>query len=344
MAFKLKSSPFNANVTTVKPTIQSSKLIGDSGNRLTSEGNSFMVPTAEADMEVNTQTPTNKTTEKLTKKADEGIPLGLNPKQEARFKTKKYKKGLRDDAKFDRQTRKAENIYERNQFEALQNLDEKGDIITEGKKGAGTTYYSPDAAEKEKTTRSDASQDRLEKATLGAGAATTAANEKSRLISKNIKNYSLNDNLNIDGSKKLSLNMEGNIKPNRAGTPVRMLKSMEDTTPMKYKSVRKAGRENLMSALAKQGEPIDVKEVIKKVAYNMVGGPAIDAISRTFEDKKEPVKKPVNTSFKTTPETNFKSTKPGTSNQPNRVTVGDRAKQSIKKAVKVGLTAGGLKL
>ena len=110
--------------------------------------------------------------------------------------------------------------------------------------------------EKEKTTRSDASQDRLEKATLGAGAATTAANEKSRLISKNIKNYSLNDNLNIDGSKKLSLNMEG--KPNRAGTPVRMLKSMEDTTPMKYKSVRKAGKENLMSALAKKGEPVKV--------------------------------------------------------------------------------------
>ena len=257
MAFKLKSSPFNANVTTVKSTIQSSKLIGDSGNRLTSEGNSFMVPTAEADMEVNTQTRTNKTTEKLVKKADEGIPLGLNPKQEARFKTRKYKKGLRDDAKFDRQTRKAENIYERNQFEELQNLNEEGYIIPEGKKGAGTTYYSPDAAEKEKTTRSDASQDRLEKATLGAGAATTAANEKSRLISKNIKNYSLNDNLNIDGSKKLNLNMEGNIKPNRAGTPVRMLKSMEDTTPMKYKSVRKAGRENLMSALAKQGEPID---------------------------------------------------------------------------------------
>ena len=330
MAFKLKSSPFNANVTTVKPTIQSSNLIGDSGNRLTSEGNSFMVPTAEADMEVNTQTRTNKTTEKLVKKADEGIPLGLNPKQEARFKTRKYKKGLRDDAKFDRQTRKAENIYERNQFEELQNLNEEGYIIPEGKKGAGTTYYSPDAAEKEKTTRSDASQDRLEKATLGAGAATTASNISSRKIDKKIK--------------ELNLNMEGNIKPNRAGTPVRMLKSMEDTTPMKYKSVRKAGRENLMSALAKQGEPIDVKEVIKKVAYNMVGGPAIDAISRTFEDKKEPVKKPVNTSFKTTPETNFKSTKPGTSNQPSRVTVGDRAKQSIKKAVKVGLTAGALKL
>ena len=243
MAFKLKSSPFNANVTTVKPTIQSGGLIGDSGNRLTSEGNSFMVPTAEADMEVNTQTRTNKTTEKLAKKADEGIPLGLNPKQEARFKTRKYKKGLRDDSKFDRKTKKAENIYERNQFEALKNLDEKGDIIPEGKKGAGTTYYSPDAAEKEKTTRSDASQDRLEKATLGAGAATTASNISSRRIDKKIK--------------ELNLNMEGNIKPNRAGTPVRMLKSMEDTTPMKYKSVRKAGRENLMSALAKQGEPIN---------------------------------------------------------------------------------------
>jgi len=299
MAFKLKSSPFNANVTTVKPTIQSGKLIGDSGNRFTSEGNSFMVPTAEADMEVNTQTPTNKTTEKLVNKADEGIPLGLNPKQEARFKTRKYKKGLRDDAKFDRKTRKAENIYERNQFEKVN--DE---------------YLNPEKAQSKKIEN----QKRLEDAEIA------------------LKEYDLDNAI-----KSSPNNMNEMKKPNRAGTPVRMLKSMEDTTPMKYKSVRKAGRENLMSALAKQGEPIDVKEVIKKVAYNMVGGPAIDAISRTFEDKKEPVKKPVNTSFKTTPETNFKSTKPGTSNQPSRVTVGDRAKQSIKKAVKVGLTAGALK-
>lgn len=213
MAFKLKSSPFNANVTTVKPTIQSSKLIGDSGNRLTSEGNSFMVPTAEADMEVNTQTRTNKTTEKLVKKADEGIPLGLNPKQEARFKTRKYKKGLRDDAKFDRQTRKAENIYEKNQFEKVN--DE---------------YLNPEKAQSKKIEN----QKRLEDAEIA------------------LKEYDLDNAI-----KSSPNNMNEMKKPNRAGTPARMLKSMEDTTPMKYKSVRKAGRENLMSALAKQGEPID---------------------------------------------------------------------------------------
>ena len=50
--------------------------------------------------------------------------------------------------------------------------------------------------------------------------------------------------------------MEGNIKPNRAGTPVRMLKSMEDKTPMKYKSARKSTKQNLMSSLAKKGEPV----------------------------------------------------------------------------------------
>jgi hypothetical protein len=111
--------------------------------------------------------------------------------------------------------------------------------------------------------------------------------------------------------------MEGNIKPNRAGTPVRMLKSMEDKTPMKYKSVRKAGRENLMSALAKQGEPIDYKKFESRIKSN--------------------------SSF-ATPGTEFKATEAGTNNQPSRVTVGDRAKESVKKAVKLGLAGGGLKL
>jgi hypothetical protein len=45
-----------------------------------------------------------------------------------------------------------------------------------------------------------------------------------------------------------------------------------------------------------------------------------------------------NTSF-ATPGTKFKVTKPGASNQPERVTSGDRAKEGLKKALKVGFTA-----
>ncbi len=302
MAFKLKS-PFH--VTQVEQSLKKGGIVGQGS----SSGVVIGLKNTDIASVEGTQTakpePNNETVDNLVKKTEEGVPLGLNPKQEARFRTRKYKKGLRDDARFDRQTEKAKRIYERNQFEELQNLDEKGKIIKEGKEGAGTTYYNPDSAEKEKEKREKASQDRLEKATLDAGAATTASNISSRNLDKKIKE--LNS----------SINMEGNIKPNRAGTPVRMLKSMEDKTPMKYKSVRKAGRENLMSALAKQGEPIDYKKFESRIKSN--------------------------SSF-ATPGTEFKATEAGTNNQPSRVTVGDRAKESVKKAVKLGLAGGGLKL
>lgn len=295
MAFKLKS-PFH--VTQVEQSLKKGGIVGQGSSSNVTQGLANVdIASVEGKQTVKPE-PNNQTVDNLVKKADEGMPLGLNPKQEARFKTRKYKKGIRDDARFDRQTRKAENIYERNQFEELQNLDEKGHIIPEGEEGAGTTLMNPDAADKEKDERNKASQDRLEKATLEAGAATTASNVSSRRIDKKIKE--LNS----------SINMEGNIKPNRAGTPVRMLKSMEDKTPMKYKSVRKAGRENLMSALAKQGEPIDYKKFESRIKSN---------------------------SNFATPGTGFKATEPGKSNQPERVTVGDRAKESVKKAIKLGV-------
>ncbi len=302
MAFKLKS-PFH--VTQVDQSLKKGGVVGQGSSSGVVQGlASVDIASVEGAQTVKPE-PNNKTVDNLVKKTEEGVPLGLNPKQEARFKTRKYKKGLRDDARFDRQTEKAKRIYERNQFEELQNLDKEGNIIKEGEEGAGTTYYNPDAAEKEKEKREKASQDRLEKATLKAGAATTASNISSRNLDKKIKE--LNS----------SINMEGNIKPNRAGTPVRMLKSMEDKTPMKYKSVRKAGRENLMSALAKQGEPIDYKKFESRIKSD--------------------------SSF-ATPGTEFKATEAGESNQPKRVTVGDRAKESVKKAVKLGLAGGGLKL
>lgn len=246
MAFKLKS-PFN--VTEVKPTLGKGGVVGQGSSSGVVQGLANVdIASAEGNQTVKPE-PNNQTVDNLVKQADEGIPLGLNPRQAMRLKVKKDKREVRKEDRTKRQEEAAKRISKK-QFGNTKGLtSEKFDAETK------------------------AAQDKLEKATLEAAAATTAANEKSRLISKNIKNYSLNDNLNIDGSKKLSLNMEG--KPNRAGTPVRMLKSMEDTTPMKYKSVRKAGKENLMSALAKQGEPVK-KEMINDFTTNLDSGTEID--------------------------------------------------------------------
>ena len=120
MAFKLKS-PFN--ITNVDANLGVGK--GNVTQRETGVSGmqqGIIVPMAEGDQEMNTE-PKGDQVNRLAKQADEGVPLGLNPKQEARFRTRKYKKGLRDDARLDRQTEKAKRIYERNQFEELQNLD-----------------------------------------------------------------------------------------------------------------------------------------------------------------------------------------------------------------------------
>ena len=301
MAFKLKS-PFH--VTQVEQSLKKGGIVGQGSSSGVVKGLSNVdIASVEGKQTVKSE-PNNQTVDNLVKKADEGMPLGLNPKQEARFKTRKYKKGIRDDARFDRQTRKAEKIYERNQFEELQNLDEKGHIIPEGEKGAGTTWMNPDAAESEKIKRSEDAFDRKWKATEDYAKASqdAAAQDKriqDKIAGKDVKSWG-------DPATKM-LNME---KPNRAGTPVRMLRSVEDPTPMKYKSVRKAGRENLMSALAKQGEPIDYKKFESRIKSN---------------------------SNFATPGTGFKATEPGKSNQPERVTVGDRAKESVKKAIKLGV-------
>ena len=250
MAFKLKS-PFS-------PILQVQKVDGNLGpggansKRQSSSKQFIGVFSDKLDLNSNTEgeeenkieEPSNETTKKLAERGEKGVPVSLNPKQKAKRAVKEFRKGEKDKAKFKRQTEKAKKIYKRNEFEELQNLDKKGHIIPEGKEGAGTTYYNPNAAEKEKEKREEASQDRLEKATLDTGAATTASNISSRNLDKKI------EELNS------SFNMEGNIKPNRAGCPVRMLKSMEDKTPMKYKSARKSTKQNLMSSLAKKGEPV----------------------------------------------------------------------------------------
>ena len=265
MAFKLKS-PFN--VTEVKPTLGKGGIVGQGSSSGVVQGLANVdIASAEGNQTVKPE-PNNEVVEKQVKQAEEGVPLGLNPRQAMRLKVKKDKREVRKEDRTKRQEEAAKRISKK-QFGNTKGLtSEKFDAETK------------------------AAQDKLEKATLEAAATTTAANEKSRLISKNIKNYSLNDNLNIDGSKKLSLNMEG--KPNRAGAPVRMLKSMEDTTPMKYKSVRKAGKENLMSALAKQGEPVK-KKMINDFTTNLDSGTKIDlgptpkkkAIPKKVKNKKK---------------------------------------------------------
>ncbi len=239
MAFKLKS-PFN--VTEVKPTLGKGGIVGQGSSSGVVTGlTNVDIASVEGNQTVKSE-PNNEVVERQVKQAEQGIPLDLNPRQAMRLKVKKDKREVRKEDRTERQKEAAKRISKK-QFGNTKGLtSEKFDAETK------------------------AAQDKLEKATLEAGAATTAANEKSRLISKNIKNYSLNDNLNIDGSKKLSLNMEG--KPNRAGTPVRMLRSVEDPTPMKYKSVRKAGREGLMSALAKKGEVDEPKGKIKQAVDN----------------------------------------------------------------------------
>jgi len=204
MAFKLKS-PFN--IVTVEQTLNKPTSVKrETGVSGMQQG--LTVPMAEGNQEVKTETNPKEQVEEAYKKADEGIPLGLNPKQEMRLKIAKDKSKLRQVQREERQTKKAEKMSERyfgNKF-GMTNMD---------------------LAEK----RLDIYEDQSKKLE------DIGAQEKK-----------LNEKLSL-------LDMEG--KPNRAGGPMKMLKSMEDNTPAKYKSVKKAAKENLMSTLAKKGQPYE---------------------------------------------------------------------------------------
>ena len=304
MAFKLKSPLHKAEVKTVASVEFQRRATPDGSQKVQGMESSMFNPTADGEQELKTEPKGNKEIDDLVKKADEGIPLGLNPKQEMRYKIRQDKRKLRGVEREKRQTAKAEKMSERyfgNKF-GMTNMD---------------------LAEK----RLDIHEDQSKK--------LEDIDAQGKVVSEKTSSIPLSG-LNIDGSKKLSLHMEGKI--NRAGGPIKMLKSMEDNTPAKYKSVRKATRENLMSALAKQGE--DNKTLAKKGLY-------IDARDNpAYSVERKPLK-PVseiksNPNF-ATPGTEFKATKPGKSNQPKRVTVGDRAKESVKKAVKLGVGSAFLK-
>lgn len=233
MSFKLKS-PFHAE--TAKGNLnkggKSSSYVNQ--NPFTSLENIDTASAAGGEQTMSPE-PSNETTEKQVKQAEEGMPLGLNPKQEAKFKTKKFKKGIRDDAKFNRQTEKAKNIYERNQFEAV---------------GEDSAYVNPEKAAEIKVNQKDKAIDVQGMDNIMNDSNLSVDEKEKQINAVRSKSQFFNDKI-----IKAPTNMEGNIKPNRAGTPARMLKSTEDTTPMKYKSVKKAGKENLMSALAKKGQP-----------------------------------------------------------------------------------------
>jgi hypothetical protein len=303
MAFKLKS-PLQVNIQTLPVVEYKRQNTRDSSQRVQGMESSMFNPTADGEQELKTETNPKDQVEDQVEKADKGIPLGLNPKQEMRYKIRQDKRKLRGVEREKRQTAKAEKMSERyfgNKF-GMTNMD---------------------LAEKRLNDEEEYQKKKQE------------VDKQGEVVSKKTSSIPLSG-LNIDGSKKTSLlDMKG--KPNRAGGPIKMLKSIEDNTPAKYKSVKKAARENLMSALAKQGEPTEYnKALAKKGLY-------IDARDNpAYSLKREPLK-PIseikgNPSF-ATPGTEFKATKPGKSNQPKRVTVGDRAKESVKKAIKLSTSA-----
>jgi len=329
MAFKLKS-PFH--VTPMGQTLsKGGTASGYSGpSNITSSVAGIDYAEAEGTQNLNPP-PSNKTTEDLVEKAEKGIPENLNPKQKAKREVKDFRKGLKADAKFDRQTEKAKKIYERNEFEAV------------GKDGA---YVDPDKAANIKSDRAEKELEQNQMQKILESNLPLAEREKQinairskskfyndKILSDKEEKSPPKDNLVMRNKeeefKNPLLQMKG--KPNRAGTPVRMLKSMEDKTPMKYKSVRKTARENLMSALAKQGEPIGTNDL-----GTYVPSPPSYSVERKPLKPASEIKS--NPNF-ATPGTEFKATKPGKSNQPKRVTVGDRAKESVKKAVKFSVAA-----
>ena len=370
MAFKLKS-PFH--VTPMGQTLgKGGTASGYSGaNR---NYNMFQgIDYAEAEGNQNLELPTNDAIDKAVEKSEKGIPENLNPKQKMRRKIKADKKGIKDAKKEERKTESAKKMSQKyfGNTEGMTNeeLDKKNFEEEKKKTDARFKEYEDAGGNEELYDMLDKKHKRgkyapdykapASKDYDGDGKADNApikpVNQEEEMNKryaefkdnpemidaldrrykrgKYAENTAPKNNFVMSKEEKFInpiLQMKG--KPNRAGAPVRMLRSTEDPTPMKYKSVRKAGRENLMSALAKQGEPIGKNDL----------GANYNTPSKSFKAERKPLKPASeiksNTNF-ATPGTEFKATKPGESNQPKRVTVGDRAKESVKKAVKFSVSA-----
>lgn len=245
MAFKLKS-PFS-------PIFQVQKVDGNLGpgglnsKRQSSSKTPIGIFSDKLNLNSNTEgeeenkieEPSNETTKKLAERGEKGVPVSLNPKKKAKREVKDFRKGLKDDAKFKRQTEKAKKIYKRNEFEAI------------GEDGA---YVDPEKAAEIKVDDKSRAIDVAEMDSIMNNLNLSVDEKEKQVNAIRSRSPHYSDNiLNKKDSPTQMLNME---KPNRAGTPVRMLKSMEDKTPMKYKSARKSTKQNLMSSLAKKGEPV----------------------------------------------------------------------------------------
>ena len=250
MAFKLKS-PFS-------PILQVQKVDGNLGpgglnsKRQSSSITPIGVFSGELDLNSNTEgeeenkieEPSNKTTKDLVERSEKGVPVSLNPKQKARRAVKEFRKGKKDKDKFEKQTEKAKNIYKRNEFEDFGDMGyldmDKSAEMNKYNKGVDDIHSDMDVVANTKGISQEMKDSELEK----------LRTEKSNISKPGFyQDY-------LDDKNKSPVKMNNMKKPNRAGTPVRMLKSMEDKTPMKYKSARKSTKQNLMSSLAKKGEPV----------------------------------------------------------------------------------------
>ena len=212
MAFKLKS-PFN--ITEVKPTLKKGGTIGQGSSSGVVNGLSNVdIASVEGNQTVKSE-PNNETVDDLVKKTDEGVPLGLNPKQEARFKVKKESREMKDASKFKRQTNQAEKIYKRNEFE---NVDGE--------------YLSAPEADKKKTDNEIADKtemfDRYDKAANNPDMIDALDSRYER--GKYAPGYKAPDsefkakNMELLGLKNNIIspnNMNNMEKPNRAGRPAR---------------------------------------------------------------------------------------------------------------------------
>ena len=307
MAFKLKS-PFH--VTPIGQTL------GKGGIKSGYSGPSNIMSSvagidyAETEGTQNLQPPpNNETTEKLVKMGEDGVPLGLNPKQEMKRKIKADKRGIKDAKKEERQTESAKRMSQKyfgntegmtndeldkkNFEEEKKKTDEKFkeyedaggneeliDMLDEKHKRGkyAPDYKAPASKDYDGDGKTDNApikpvneEEEMNKryADFKDNPEMTDALDQRYKKGKYAENTAPKNNFVMSREEKFInpiLQMKG--KPNRAGTPVRMLRSTEDPTPMKYKSVRKAGRENLMSSLAKQGEP-KKKEMVNDFTMNM---------------------------------------------------------------------------
>jgi soluble cytochrome b562 len=268
MAFKLKSP---LHVTSVEQTLGKGGTASGYSGKDTRYNMFSGIDYAEAEGTQNLELPTNEAIDKAVDKAEKGIPENLNPKQKARREVKDFRKGLKADAKFDRQTEKAKKIYKRNEFEAI------------GKDGA---YVNPEKAAEIKVDDKSRAIDVAEMDAIMNDNNLSVEEKEKQVNAVRSRSPHFSDNiLDKKNSPTKMLNME---KPNRAGIPVRMLRSVEDPTPMKYKSVRKAGRENLMSALAKQGEP-KKKEMVNDFTMNMDDSTSLELPKPVIKQKPKKV-------------------------------------------------------